>query len=429
MLESNPTGYRRLSPRQARCVLALTGIVLAGAVALTLSPWASSNLRPRQGRPNDVSLYRAEVERIRHGESYYQAAAAELPARGYPTRSVFNWRTPLPMWLLGKMPSAAWGKALLGLMALAAIMMALAALARDEGGQQHRHSDRSEESGMQPQPGGILRCAQNDAAANDAAANDAAANDAAANDAVPPVAPATGRMLAWLGCAVLLIGAMLPTVLADLLLMPELWAGTLIALSLAAYGIGRPRLGVACGLLAVLFRELALPYGLLCAAQAWHSRRRREALAWLIGLAAWLAFFGLHWWRVRGLIPPEAISHRHGWICCGGAAFVISTAQMNAYLLCLPQWATAVYLVAALVGFAGWNTPWGTRVGLSACLFLSAFAVVGQSFNQYWGAMIAPLLCFGAARAPRALGELWQAATARSQHVRQRSAPAFGGAG
>ena len=201
MLESNPTGYRRLSPRQARCVLALSGLVLAGAVALTLSPWASSNLRPRRGRPNDVSLYRAEVERIRRGESYYQAAAAELPARGYPTRSVFNWRTPLPMWLLGKMPSAAWGKALLGLMALAAIMMALAALARDEGGE-HRHSERSEESGMQPQPGTILRCAQNDAVAKDSVAGDAVASDAVANDAVPPVAPATGRMLAWLACAV-----------------------------------------------------------------------------------------------------------------------------------------------------------------------------------------------------------------------------------
>ena len=49
-----------------------------------------------------MALYRAEVDRIRNGEGYYQAAAAELTARGYPTRSVFNWRTPLPMWLLGK---------------------------------------------------------------------------------------------------------------------------------------------------------------------------------------------------------------------------------------------------------------------------------------------------------------------------------------
>jgi hypothetical protein len=134
-------------------------------------------------------------------------------------------------------------------------------------------------------------------------------------------------------------------------------------------------------------------------------------IAWIVGLAAWLAFFGLHWWQVNGLIQPDAISHRHGWIRFGGAGFVISTAQVNAYLLLLPQWVTAVYLVMAMVGFAGWSTPLGTRIGLTACLFVMAFAVVGQSFNQYWGAMMAPLLCFGVARCPASLRDLLRAAT------------------
>ena len=365
-------GYRRLSPRQARWVLAVSGAALAGAVALTLSPLASSNLLPRRERPADVALYQAEVARIRNGEGYYQAAAAELSARGYPTRSVFNWRTPLPMWLLGKLPPA-WGKALLGIMALVAIALALAGLARE-------HSE-------------------------------SAAGQSRASMFIP------------VACAILLIGAVLPTVLGDLFVMPVLWAGVLIALSLGAYGIGRPRLGVAFGLAAVFFRELALPYCLLSAVLAWRARRRQEVWAWLVGLAAWLLLFGLHWWRVRGLIPPDAVAHRHGWLCCGGAAFVISTAQMNAYLLCLPQWATAVYLVAAMLGFAGWNTPWGTRIGLSACLFLTAFAVVGQSFNQYWGAMIAPLLCFGAARILRRQGELSRAAVCAPADIHSAGLP------
>ena len=85
---------------------------------------------------------------------------------------------------------------------------------------------------------------------------------------------------------------------------------------------------------------------------------------------------------------------------------------MNAYLLLLPQWVTAIYLVAALVGLAGWSTPLGTRIGLTVCLYLMAFAVVGQSFNQYWGALIAPLLCFGVARLPASIGDLCRAATA-----------------
>ena len=39
------------------------------------------------------------------------------------------------------------------------------------------------------------------------------------------------------------------------------------------------------------------------------------------------------------------------------------------------------------------------------------FAVIGQSFNQYWGSLIAPLLCFGVARFPASLRDLWQVAS------------------
>ena len=84
---------------------------------------------------------------------------------------------------------------------------------------------------------------------------------------------------------------------------------------------------------------------------------------------------------------------------------MISTVQMNAFLLSLPQWVTALYLACALFGLAGWNTPLGTRVGLTVCVFLTAFAVVGHEFNQYWGCLIAPLLCFGVVRLPASLGD------------------------
>ena len=87
----------------------------------------------------------------------------------------------------------------------------------------------------------------------------------------------------------LLTGPLLPTILGDLCVVPVLWAGVLIGLSACAYGIDRPWLGVACGLAAVFFRELALPYCLICAAMAWWRGRRGERAAWTLGLAAWLA--------------------------------------------------------------------------------------------------------------------------------------------
>ena len=108
-------------------------LVAVAGVVVTVSHLSSSNLGPHPNEAGDVALYRAEVARIRHGEGYYQAAAAELTARGYPTRSVFNWRTPLPMWLLGKMPAKPLGKALLGAMALLLMLMAYESLARGRG--------------------------------------------------------------------------------------------------------------------------------------------------------------------------------------------------------------------------------------------------------------------------------------------------------
>ncbi len=339
----------------------MIALAFIGAIAITLSPLSSSNLTGHEDKPGDVALYRAEVDRIHAGEGYYKAAAAELTARGYPTRSVFNWRSPLPVWLLGKLPALALGKIVLGLLSLAVMLLAFAAISREES---------------------------------------------TTSDSTTVSARTARRHFVPFVAALLLTGALLPTVLDDLLVMPVLWAGVFIALSVGAYGTDRPLLGVACGLAAVFFRELALPYALVCVGMAWWQGRRRELAVWIVGLLAWLVFYGLHCWQVTGLIAPDARAHRHGWIQLGAAGFVISTAQMNAYLLLLPQWVTAIYLVAALVGFAGWNTRLGMRVGLSACLFLAAFAVVGQSFNQYWGCLIAPLLCFGEARFPVSMRDL-----------------------
>ena len=56
--------------------------------------------------------------------------------------------------------------------------------------------------------------------------------------------------------ALLLSGALLPILLGELFVMPELWSGVCIALSVAAYGTGRRRLGFASGFAALVLREL-----------------------------------------------------------------------------------------------------------------------------------------------------------------------------
>jgi hypothetical protein len=346
------TGYARLTAWQARGVLLAAAGLIAFCLATAPAPPPVCNVREESSQTGDVALYRAEIERIHAGEGYYQAAAQELIARDYPTRSVFNWRTPLPMWLIGKLPAVVLGHVLLCGLVLAALLLAFEAAAREQ--------------------------------------------------------PNICRLAAPL--VVLLVGAFLPCLLGDLFVMPVLWAGTFITLSICAYGVNLPALGVAAGLAAVFFRELALPYALLAAGLAWKEQRRRELLAWLAGLAAWAVFFGLHCWQVSHVVAPDALPHRHGWICFGGLGFVLGTVQCNSCLLLLPIWATVLYFVAAMLGLGGWDTPLGRRAALALCLFVAAFSVVGQDFNRYWGMMTAPLLCFGAVRAPAALGQLWRAA-------------------
>jgi len=318
-------------------------------IGLTLSPLASGFADVPDRGPGDVGLYRAEVDRIGQGESYYSAAAEELRARGYPTRSIFNWRTPLPVWLIGWLPDPMLGKALL--IALAALAACLA------------FSWLSDEAGT----------------------------------------AGTALGMALLG------GALLPCALGDLFVMPVLWSGVCIALSLAALGTNRTALGVAAGIAALYLRELAAPYCLICFGMAVRQRRRSEVAGWLAGFAAYATYYAAHLAHVLPRIGAADVAHADGWLRFGGAGFVISTVQMNAYLLLLPQWLTALFLALAMLGFAGWNTNSGRRAALTAAVYLTGFAMVGHDFNQYWGSMIAPLMALGVARFPAAIRDLLSA--------------------
>jgi len=347
-------GLARLGPRQARAVLLGWLLLCAGLVAVTFSPLAAGDGGRVRGRQGDVALYRAEIERVHAGESYYRVAGEELRERGYPTASPFNWRFPAPMWLMGWMPSLLMGKVLLGGLAGLLLLWAFEALARER----------------------------------------------------------EGRVGLPLATALLLTGPLLPCVLDELFVMPVLWAGVLIGLSACAYGTGRPGWGVAFGLAALFLRELAMPYVAVAVGLALWNRRWREVTAWGAGLGVFALCYGLHLTHVAGLIRPDDAAHGQGWLQLGGAGFLVAAAQMNAYLVVMPPWAAALYLGAALLGFAGWNASLGQRTGLATCLFLAAFAAVGHDFNQYWGSLYAPLLCFGAARCPLSLVDLCTAASA-----------------
>ena len=81
--------------------------------------------------------------------------------------------------------------------------------------------------------------------------------------------------------------------------MPSLWAGVLIGLSICAYGIDRPRTGVALGLAAVFIRELAMPYCLVAAAMVFATAISPAHQPGSDGLAA----------------GPRGFNQRHALVC------------------------------------------------------------------------------------------------------------------
>ncbi len=303
-------------------------------------------------KTGDVFLYMSEIKRIHAGENYYRVASEELVKQGYPTKSVFNWRTPLPMWLIGKMPEVMVGRLILIFAAAVMLLMAFEATAREQ--------------------------------------------------------PNVYRLA--LPLVVISIGPLIPCFQGNVFVLTEVWSGVVMALSLCAYGVNRRFLGASMGIAALFLRELALPYCMLGLALAVWERRPKESLTWIIGLLGWSAFYALHYWKVSHLITADAHSHAQSWIRFGGTSFVLAVTQMNGWLVLLPVWVTVLYFAFAMLGFAGWNTAWGVRTGLTMCLYIVAFSIVGQEFNRYWGLLIAPLFCFGAVRAPASLIDLWRAA-------------------
>ncbi len=343
------SGFSRLSAAQARAALVAFALLAVFCLTVALVADRDWNGTSHTGQ-GDMALFRAIVERVHAGEGYYEADFAERATRGYPLGSVFNSRMPLPLWLLAVLPDHRWGKGLVVLLALAAAGTLFRAMLREEP----EHPGRAF--------GGLL----------------------------------------------LLSGPLLLCGLGDVYFMPVLWSGVLIALSVGLYGLDRPLAAAVAGVAALLVRELAMPYVVLCVALAGRERRPRELLVWTVGLAIWLAFFVSHYQEVLDRIPLGARGHVGGWIQAGGAAFVISTVRMNIYLLVTAPWVGALYFAAAMFGLAGWNSRLGTRVGLTVALYVAGMAVVGQPVNAYWGLVTAPLLALGAARWPVAWTECWQ---------------------
>lgn len=351
---ANSSRFADSTRGQALAVVLLTLAAAGGGLWVALSqetlplsakPQAADETGSRPQADTDALFYRHVVDRVRAGESYYDAVAAEFKEWNYQPTSLFNWRTPLYAWVIALMSQPVYAQAILVLLALVTVMMAYAVVERD-----------------------------------------------------------LDKRFAWL--LVLVIGPFAWCALGEVYLFTELWAGVLIALSVCAYALGRWPIGLAAAVLALFFRELALPFCLLALSLAAWQRRRGEVIGWAAGLALYGAYFAFHVHEVSHWMAGVIATQAGGWVRFGGPAFVIGTTQMNVLLIYAPAWLAAALLPLSLLGLAGWRGETGWRLSLTAAVYLSAFAVVGMPNNAYWGLLITPLLALGWVALPPAVRDL-----------------------
>lgn len=340
--------------KAAWCRLAalLLGIVACLIVAGSKDPNPMLFLMP--GGMTDLRLFRLVVTRVQAGDSFHEATQQEFRTYGYPTRSVFNWRTPFYAWWLGRVTGVEPGRWLLMAGVLLAVLLASRDMFDDCG-------------------------------------------------------------IAASGGVVSLVGAMAWCVGKETVFFTELWAGMLIVLSLCALRRGWTAVGVGLGLTAVFYRELALPYALVALCLAAWNGKRREALGWLVGLVLFVVFMAGHAALVHSRLTAIDAAIEGGWVRFGGVRFLLATTRLNVFVI--SAWTAAFFLPLACLGLASVSSRGGTGplIGLTAAVYLVAFSVVGNSFNDYWGLMTAPLLALGVGYAPTALWRLLVAAFPRDR--------------
>lgn len=336
-------------PRPRRTtLLALGSLVLGTAALLRAATAIEVDYRYRDFDLHDALFYERVATRVEAGEDYYGAANRELHARGYETRSTFNWRTPLYAHVLGKFRgSGARQAALAGLSLLTALLVArmvAADLGRTWGAVAGLAVFAASAWWLRPEP-------------------------------------------PW---------------------FTEAWAGQLILLALAARALGWPWVGLVAGASALFLRELALPFVFLCLGDAWRRRRWGEAMGWSTCLALYGLHFLMHESRVAFQQFPERFhppTDRANWVEWGGLSFLLATTRMNYLLSYLPFWCAALYLPLATFGLVALAAR--DRAGRFLLVgfpgYLVAFLAVGKEFNYYWGWITAPTLALGFAVAPASL--------------------------
>ncbi|MBA3666479.1 MAG: hypothetical protein H0W65_01985 [Sphingomonas sp.] len=325
---------------------------------ITAASWSPAEapgpqLRTSPAQHSDRQLYRDIIKGVASGGDYYQVAASEQRAAGYPLKPFFTFRLPTHATIY-----AALGEPVM--------IVAVWALC---GGLMFAWWWR-------------LR------------------------SALP---------FPMLGMAMFLIagglGGMLQPVTG---LFHESWAGLLLALMIAVRRPDRLWPSFLAGGAALMIRELALPMILAMGGLAVIAKRWREAAGWAAIVALFAAYMALHaHWVAEVVLPMDQPSQ--GWSRLLGAQFALKSIAKVTFGIRLPDPLAAALLVLSLFGWASVRSGWALRVFLLLLGYGAMLALFARTDTFYWSLIAAPLAFAGLAFLPAAFDDLGKALRAVPQ--------------
>jgi hypothetical protein len=220
---------------------------------------------------------------------------------------------------------------------------------------------------------------------------------------------------------VLLAGGMVVFVQVELAPFHEVWAGLLIALSLALRRPGRWADAVAVALIAMLVRETAALFVLIMATTALIDGQRREALSWTGALAIFAVVIALHARAVAGVVRPDDPTSP-GWQGLLGFGYFVKVMTISTALHLAPDWLAGPLLALSLFGWASWRDPLAARSLATLAAYAVLLGTFGRTDTFYWGLLVAPLALLGLAFAPDGLRDLFAAALDRRRVIVKKRA-------
>lgn len=208
----------------------------------------------------------------------------------------------------------------------------------------------------------------------------------------------------------------------QLLATHDLWAGLIIALSLASRRPGHWVTAAALGLSAALIRETAALYAGIMMILALLEGQRREAAGWAAVLAIFAVVVAFHAQAVAVMVGPLD-QPSPAWTGAAGFGFAVQAIAAATAWSLVPPAIGAVIVTLSIAGWSAWRDPLATRALATIAAQLLLMSFLGGPDKLHWAFLIAPIVPIGLVFLPDALRDLSRAALDRRRITVTRTAP------